>query len=84
MLPSLDRDAARTRDDLSWKKWAKNFDTYLTSLERLVWPDLIILGGGISKKHKKFLPYLTVQAKIEIARSFNEAGIIGAALAGRP
>ena len=77
-------DAARQRDDLSWKKWAKRLDTYLTSLEALVWPDLIILGGGVSKKHKKFVPRLTVQAEIVIAESFNEAGIIGAALAGRP
>ena len=77
-------DAARTRDDLSWKKWGENLNIYLTSLEALVWPDLIILGGGVSKKHKKFMPYLTVQAEVVIAESFNEAGIIGAALAGVP
>jgi polyphosphate glucokinase len=77
-------DAARTRDDLSWKKWGKNLNIYLTSLEALVWPDLIILGGGVSKKHKKFTPHLTVQAEVVIAESFNEAGIIGAALAGVP
>ncbi|MBN2045086.1 MAG: ROK family protein [Anaerolineales bacterium] len=77
-------DAARLRDELSWKKWGKQLDTYLTRLEGLVWPDLIILGGGVSKKYKKFMPYLTVQAEIVIAESFNEAGIIGAALAGVP
>lgn len=74
-------DAARKRDDLSWKKWGKQLDTYLTQLENLVWPDLIILGGGVSKKHSKFTPYLTVNAEILIAETFNEAGIIGAALA---
>jgi polyphosphate glucokinase len=74
-------DAARKRDDLSWKKWAKQFDEYLNRLEQLVWPDLIILGGGASKKHEKFFPYLTVQAKVVPAESLNEAGIIGAALA---
>lgn len=77
-------DAARQRDKLSWKKWGKRLDTYLTSLEKLVWPDLIILGGGVSKQHKKFMPYLSVQAEIVIAKTFNEAGIIGAALAGKP
>ena len=77
-------DAARKRDDLSWKKWGKRLNTYLTRLEALVWPDLIILGGGVSKKHEEFMPYLTVNAEIVIAESFNHAGIIGAALAGRP
>lgn len=74
-------DAARKRDDLSWTKWAKRFDLYLTSLEKLVWPDLIILGGGASKRHKLFFPYLTVQAEVVPAANLNEAGIIGAALA---
>jgi len=77
-------DAARKRDDLSWKKWGKRLDIYLNRLEALLWPDLIILGGGVSNKHKKFMPYLTVQAEIVIAEAFNEAGIIGAALAGKP
>jgi polyphosphate glucokinase len=76
-------DAARKRDDLSWKKWAHRFDNYLTSLEKLVWPDLIILGGGASKKYNKFLKYLTVKAEVVPAATLNEAGIIGAALAVR-
>jgi polyphosphate glucokinase len=74
-------DAARKRDDLTWRKWADRFNTYLTSLEKLVWPDLIILGGGASKKFDKFVPYLTVQAEVVPAATLNEAGIIGAALA---
>jgi len=77
-------DAARERKDLSWKKWGKRLNTYLTRLEALIWPDLIILGGGVSKKHKKFMPYIDIQAEVVIAESFNHAGIIGAALAGRP
>ncbi len=74
--------AARKRGNLSWKKWGKQLDRYLNRLEQLVWPDLIILGGGVSKKHEKFAPYLTVQAEIVPAQTLNEAGIIGAALAG--
>ncbi len=78
----LASDAARKRNDLSWKQWGKRLDIYLIRMEQLVWPDLIILGGGVSKKHPKFLPHLTVQAEIVIAETFNEAGIIGAALSG--
>jgi polyphosphate glucokinase len=76
-------DAARKRDELSWKKWADRFDGYLTSLEKLIWPDLIILGGGASKHHDRFFKYLTVKAKVVPAATLNEAGIIGAALAVR-
>ncbi len=49
-------------------------------MEKLFWPDLIILGGGISKKHAEFFPYLTVQAEVLPAKMLNEAGIIGAAI----
>lgn len=75
-------DAARKRDDLTWQKWAKRFDAYLNTLEKLVWPDLIILGGGVSKRFEKYFQYLTVQAEVVPATTMNEAGIIGAALAG--
>lgn len=80
----LASDAARQRLELSWKKWGKRLDIYLDRLEQLIWPDLIILGGGVSKKYEKFMPYLTMQAEIVTAQTFNEAGIIGAALEGRP
>ena len=75
--------AARTREGLSWKKWAGRLDKYLRTLERLVWPELIILGGGVSKNSERFVPYLTVQAEIVPAQLRNEAGIVGAALAAR-
>lgn len=76
-------DAARKREALSWNKWSKRLDKYLHNMERLVWPDLIILGGGVSKKHEKFIPRLTVQAEVVPAQLLNEAGIVGAALAAR-
>jgi polyphosphate glucokinase len=76
-------DAARERDDLSWKKYAKRLNKYLLAMERLFWPDLFIIGGGISKKHEKFLPLLTLQTEIVPAQLQNEAGIVGAALFGR-
>jgi len=73
-------DAARSREDLSWKRWAKRVDAYLKLLQRLFWPELIIVGGGVSKKHEKFLPRLSVDAEIVPAELRNEAGIIGAAM----
>jgi polyphosphate glucokinase len=69
---------------MSWKQWARHFNNYLRTLEKLVWPDLIILGGGSSKKHDLFFPYLTVEAEVLPAQLLNEAGIVGAALAARP
>jgi polyphosphate glucokinase len=73
-------DAVRKNEDLSWKKWAKRFNKYLLRLEELLWPDLIILGGGASKKSEKFMPYFTVGAQVIPAQLLNHAGIIGAAL----
>jgi polyphosphate glucokinase len=76
-------DAARQRQRLSWKRWATRFNEYLLELERLFSPDVFILGGGASKKHEKFMPYLSVRAEVLPAQMLNEAGIIGAALAAR-
>jgi len=73
-------DAARQQDDLSWKKYAKRLDIYLTTMERLFWPNLFVIGGGISKESEKFLPLLTIETDIVPAELFNEAGIVGAAL----
>ncbi len=73
-------DAARQREDLSWKKYAKRLNSYLITMEKLFWPDLFIIGGGISKVHERFIPLLTVQAKVVPAQFQNGAGIVGAAL----
>ena len=77
-------DSARKRDDLSWREYAKRLDEYLHKIEDLLWPDLIVVGGGISKKSEKFFPHLTARTKIVPAEMLNEAGIAGAALAGIP
>ncbi len=73
-------DAARKREDLSWKEWAKRFDRYLRTIERLFWPDFIVIGGGASKKLHKFADRLTIKTELFPAELRNEAGIIGAAL----
>ena len=76
-------DAARKREKLSWKVWGKRFNFYLSSLEKLVWPDLIILGGGVIKQYDEFAPYLDVKAKVVVAQFLNNAGIVGAALSAQ-
>ena len=73
-------DAARKREKLSWKKWAHRLDVYFQTMERLISPDLIILGGGVSKKHEKYIHLLNLQAEVIPAQLLNEAGIVGAAL----
>jgi polyphosphate glucokinase len=73
-------DAVRKKENLSWKKWAKRFNEYLFEMEKLIWPDMLIIGGGVSKKKDKFFSFLTTNAQLIPARLQNEAGIIGAAL----
>ncbi len=74
-------DAARERDDLDWERWAKRVSKYLRHLEDLLWPDLIICGGGVSKKAERWMPALKkVRTPVVAAELVNDAGIIGAAL----
>jgi len=73
-------DAAREREDLSWSHWAKRLNKYFSSLEALLWPDLIVVGGGVSKKSEKFLPELRLRTPIVPAQLLNSAGIVGAAV----
>lgn len=74
-------DATRKNKDLSWAAWASRFNVYLAQMEALLWPDLIIVGGGISKKEDKFFKHLHTRAPLLLAKLQNQAGIIGAALA---
>ena len=76
-------DATRKAEDLTWEKWALRFNEYLIAVEKLIWPDLIILGGGASKKGDKFLQYLDLKTPVVPAELLNNAGVVGAALAGR-
>lgn len=74
-------DIVRQEKDLSWPKWAERVDEYMQRVEYLFSPDLFIVGGGVSKKHEKFLPLLNVQTRIVPAQLLNDAGIVGAAVA---
>jgi polyphosphate glucokinase len=77
------RAAASVKEDkgLSWHEWTQRVSRYLQSLENLIWPDLIIVGGGISRKADKWLPLLEVRTKVIAATLHNDAGIVGAAAA---
>jgi polyphosphate glucokinase len=75
--------SARKRRDLSWKEWGEELSDYIHDLERILWPELIIIGGGVSAKSDKFFGYLKTRAKVVPAKFLNEAGIVGAALAVR-
>lgn len=71
--------AAKEREELSWLDWAKRLQIYYSTLERLFTPDLIIVGGGVSKQHEEFLPLLNLSTPIVAAHKRNNAGILGAA-----
>ena len=74
---------AREAHDWSWKKWARRVREYLQLLDRLIHPNLIIVGGGVSKRAEKWLPRASegVRARVVPAKLHNEAGIVGAAMA---
>ncbi len=76
-------DRARKREDLSWSQWAARLQQYLDRIEALVSPDLLVVGGGVSrpKKAKKFFDRLSCRAELRLESLENEAGIIGAACA---
>ena len=72
--------AVRQRLDLSWSDWAKRVNVYLAVMERVFSPELIIIGGGVSKKSEKWFKYLKTRARVIPAKLHNDAGIVGAAL----
>ena len=74
-------DSTKKKLDLSWKQWAKRFEDYLQEIEKLFYPDLILIGGGTSKRFEKFAPHLDLNTPIRPAKLLNNAGMIGAAKA---
>jgi polyphosphate glucokinase len=75
-------EQAKVHRGWGWKEWTERVSEYLQRMEALLSPDLIIVGGGISKEADKWVPLLTgVQAKIAVATLQNDAGIVGAAMA---
>ena len=74
--------SAREREDLSWKEWGRRLNKYLGEMEALFWPELIIIGGGVSAKHEKYFEFMEPRARLVPAEFLNQAGIAGAAIWG--
>ena len=77
---SIAANSVRERKDLSWHAWAKALSRYYRAVEAVLWPDLFVVGGGVSKHADKFLPLLDIDTPIVPATLLNRAGIVGAAL----
>ncbi len=72
--------SVKNRKGLSWKEWGTRLGRYIEVLEDILWPELIIIGGGISAKHAKFFKFVKPRVRMVPAEFLNEAGIVGAAL----
>ncbi len=72
-------ESVRDREGLDTEQWAERLQRYYSHLESLLWPDLIVVGGGVSKQADTFLPLLDLRTEIVPAKLRNKAGIIGAA-----
>jgi polyphosphate glucokinase len=71
--------SVKDKEGLSYPEWAERLQRYYSFLENLLWPDLFVVGGGVSKDHEQFLPLLEIRTPIVPAKLENKAGIIGAA-----
>jgi polyphosphate glucokinase len=72
--------SVKERKNLSWSTWGHRLGKYVRVLEKILWPELIIIGGGVSAKHAKFFQFIEPRAKLVPAEFLNQAGIVGAAL----
>ena len=73
-------ESVREREKLSWTEWAHRLSSYLEHLERLLYPELFVIGGGVSHKSDKFVPLLECTTPLKVAQLHNDAGIVGAAM----
>jgi polyphosphate glucokinase len=73
-------NSAREREELSWEDWAERLTAYYAMVEKLLSPDLFVVGGGVSKKADKFIGRIGVVTPLVAAELRNTAGIVGAAL----
>lgn len=72
--------SVRVKKDLSWEQWGRRLGRYIQFLEAGIWPEMIIIGGGVSSKNAKFFRYIRTRARLYPAALHNGAGIVGAAL----
>jgi polyphosphate glucokinase len=71
--------SVKDKEGLSYPEWAKRLQRYYSHVEALLWPELFVVGGGVSKDADQFLPLLKLKTPIVAATLQNKAGIIGAA-----
>jgi len=76
--------SVKERKEWSYPRWAEEVTKVLVAVENLIWPDLFIAGGGISRKSEKWIPLLKNRTPVVAAELLNEAGIVGAAMAASP
>lgn len=74
-------DRVRTEEDLDWEAFGRRLHEYFSHVDRLFTPDLVVVGGGVSKKHAKFLSEVDIRVPVVPAELRNQAGIVGAATA---
>jgi len=74
------RGSWREHDELSWKEYARRLQDYLELVQRVICPQLFIIGGGVSASAHKFLPKIDLRTPIVPAQLLNDAGIIGASM----
>ncbi len=72
-------NSVREKKKLSWSRWAKDLSVFVEQLDIAASPDLIIIGGGVSKKAHKFIPLIRASVRVVPASLRNDAGIAGAA-----
>lgn len=78
-------NGVRERQELTFEAWAQRLQRFYAHVEFLFSPQLLVVGGGVSKHHEQFLPLLRLRTPIVPAALRNNAGIMGAAaLAHRP
>ena len=73
--------SARDREKLSFKKWTERVNAYLARVEAMIWPEVIVLGGGVVNDAAKWVPKLRTRTPVVVAELGNDAGIVGAAIA---
>ncbi|HUL98694.1 MAG TPA: ROK family protein, partial [Mycobacterium sp.] len=76
--------SVKERKEWSYERWSEEVTRVLIAIENLIWPDLFIAGGGISRKSEKWIPLLKNRTPVVAAELLNEAGIVGAAMAASP
>jgi polyphosphate glucokinase len=71
----------RTELQLDWPQWCERVNVYLDAIDRLFWPEMIVIGGGISQDFAEFGSLLRARARLVPARLGPAAGVVGAAMA---